>query len=207
MATHFILPSSPNLQCEDRFSILDSDELTVPFWAVFQKLLEQKVEDSKGIIDILETIALTLRGTTDTDYGSLREYLETKRPRDFFAKTWPCLVKLALRLPFLFPSHSLPILSSLRPSVKLSREQTACLVVHQFFCTLQAPTWQSGFQDFRLWFSAEQPHASAVEAYLTALFAYFQRLVDGTQTSPLAYPFDEWNISFDLCSYNKQNGR
>ena len=74
----------------------------------------------------------------------------------------------------------------------------ACLVVHQFLCTLTAPTWQDGFQDFHIWYSSEQPHAKAVEAYLTALFKYFFRLVDGNQYSPLRSAVEEWPITYNL---------
>lgn len=124
--------------------------------------------------------------------------MQSKISPTVFSKTWPLLVDLALRMPELFPEHSLPILSPSHPSLLMSREQTACLVIHQFLCTLTAPTWQEGYQDFHIWYSSEQPHSGAVEAYLTALFTYFERLASENETSPLAFGIEEWPVTYTL---------
>jgi poly(ADP-ribose) glycohydrolase len=198
MATKYTLPCSPSYVCEDRFSILDSDELQVPFWPLLEELLKQSITSPAQLIELLETIAVTLRQKSDTDYGCLRDFLHTKVTSDFFSRTWPLLVHLALQLPSLFPDSVLPILSNEHPSLRLSRKQAACLVVHQFLCTLAAPTWQDGYQDFHIWYSSEQPHAGAVNAYLTALFAYFDRLAGPRETSPMSYSEDEWPVTYTL---------
>jgi poly(ADP-ribose) glycohydrolase len=197
---YYILPSSSTVLCEDRFSITDSDELLVPFWAVLTTLLNTtKVDSPAVLIDILETIAVVRRGRSDTDYGYLKEFLlALDRRQHFFAQVWPAIKDLALEMPTLFPGSMIPILGKEQASLVLSRRQVACLVVHQFLCTLTAPTWQDGFQDFHIWYSSEQPHAKAVEAYLAALFEYFFRLVDGEQRSPLASGIEEWPITYTL---------
>ncbi|KFX86899.1 hypothetical protein V490_08737 [Pseudogymnoascus sp. VKM F-3557] len=193
----YMLPCSPQLLCEDRFSLLDSYEMQVPFWELFNALMVEQVNSPQGVIDILEYIAISLRQKTETDYGSLRDFM-MKLKGDFYTRTWPALVKLALEMPALFPKHYLTILSPRNPQVKLSRRQTACLVVHQFLCTLTAPTWQDGYQDFHIWYTSEQPHAGAVDAYLTALFTYFDRITDVDDYSPLTADPASWPISYTL---------
>ncbi|OBT90804.1 hypothetical protein VE02_00640 [Pseudogymnoascus sp. 03VT05] len=197
MEDSYVLPCSTQLLCEDRFSLLDSYELQAPFWELFNALMGEEVNSPRGVIDLLESIAISLRQKTDTDYGFLRDFMNGLKG-DFYTRTWPALVGLALEMPSLFPEHSLAILSSKNPQVKLSRRQMTCLVVHQFLCTLTAPTWQDGYQDFHIWYSSEQPHASAVDAYLTALFTYFDRLTDTDDYSPLAADLASWSISYTL---------
>ncbi|EGP89117.1 unnamed protein product [Zymoseptoria tritici ST99CH_1A5] len=198
MSTEYTLPCSPKYLCEDRFSILDSDELQVPFWPVFAELLKQPTTTPTQVIDLLETIAVTLRQKSSTDYGFLRDFMRTKLAPDFFSRTWPSVVDLSLQLPVLFPICTLPILSAGQASLQLTRRQAACLVTHQFLCTLAAPTWQDGYQDFHIWYSAEQPHARAVDAYLTALFKYFDRLGGPAETTPLSCSAEVWPITYTL---------
>ncbi|ELR04936.1 hypothetical protein GMDG_00194 [Pseudogymnoascus destructans 20631-21] len=123
------------------FSLLDSYELQVPFWELFNALMGEEVNSPRGVIDLLESISISLRQKIDTDYGFLRDFMKGLKD-DFYTQTWPALVRLALEMPSLFPEHSLTILSPKSPQVELSRRQTACLVVHQFLCTLTAPKWQ-----------------------------------------------------------------
>ncbi|OBT63204.1 hypothetical protein VE03_07750 [Pseudogymnoascus sp. 23342-1-I1] len=197
MEDRYILPCSPQVLCEDRFSILDSDVLHVPFWELFKALVVEEVNCPTDVIGVLESIAISLRQKTNTDYGSLRDFMTELKP-GFYTQTWPVIVGLALEMPSLFPRHSLSILSSKISQVKLSRRQTACLVVHQFLCTLTTPTWQDGFQDFHVWYNSDQPHAGAVNAYLTALFTYFDRLTNKNSYSPLAADMGIWPISYTL---------
>ena len=82
---YYILPSSPTVFCEDRFSITGSDELLVPFWEVLATLLStSKVDSPAALIDILETIAVVRRGRSDTDYGYLKEFLSALDRRQHF---------------------------------------------------------------------------------------------------------------------------
>ena len=198
MESHYILPSSPSILCEDRFSILDSDELHVPLWPLLTTLLQtSEISSASSVIDLLETIAISRSGTANTDYGTLKQHLIDHGDKsNSYQTTWPQIRALALELPILFPDHRIPILTRENPSLTLSRRQVACLVVHQFLCTLTAPTWQEGFQDFHIWYGSEQPHAGAVDAYLTSLFEYFFRLASDDPTfSPVA---NEWPIKYTL---------
>ena len=103
---YYILPSSPTVLCEARFSITDSDELLVPFWEVLTALLNTtKVESPAALIDILETTAVVRRGRSEADYGYLKEFLSAlDRRQHFFDQVWPAIKDLALEMPTLFPS-------------------------------------------------------------------------------------------------------
>lgn len=194
----YTFPSSPSIVCEDRFSILqDGDELYVPFWSLLSILLQNaEVESPESFADLLETIAVTKTGKSVSDYGFLKRFmLDDVYLGLFFRYIWPKIRELALDMPSLFPSHQLPTLGERRRKIEFSRIQVACLVVHQFLGTLDAPAWQDGFQDFHVGYSAEQPHHKAVRAYLTALFEYLRRLTSKEESSPLC---EEWPITYSL---------
>lgn len=196
MTIKYLLPSFPGRRCVDRFSIVESSEFMVEEWAVISTLLRRSVKNTTGLVDLLETISLTLHdGQEASDYATLLSFLNTSvlsvagdedLQGDFFARIWPSLVAIALEMPNLFPSGSLPSLSHSTPTVYLTKQQIVCLVVHQFFGTLDDPQWKKpgrgesradiGATDFTLWYTDNQPHPRAVHAYLSALFAYFSRV-------------------------------
>lgn len=193
------LPCSPNLLCDDRFDLTDSEADEVPFWRILKAALASPLADLSGLIELLETIAVTRRGTAGTDYELLgQSFLKYWTPQErFFQSIWPALKSLALELPDLFPS-GLDILSSTSCKIVLSRRQVACLVVHQFLCSLSTPSWmKDGCPDLRIWYSSQTPHPKAVEAYLFALFRYFEMiaLTDSLILTPSAFA---WPITFAL---------
>ncbi|KAJ7779604.1 poly glycohydrolase isoform [Mycena metata] len=90
-------------------------------------------------------------------------------------------VAVALEMPILFPDGYLEPLNGEKPSLSLTPRQIACLVVHQFLCTLPKLPWvpvneEENSQDLHIWFSGEQPHPKAVSAHLSALFVFFERI-------------------------------
>ena len=191
----YTLPSSPAITCQDRFGLLDSDTLDVPFWAVLTALLNPPVLSISSVLSILESIAVELRGTSPTDYSTLQAVL-SERNASFLA-AWPSIARLALDMPRLFPSHQLPVLKEGGTTrLELSREQVACLVVHQFLGTMGAPVWQEGFQNFDIWYQGEQPHETAPQIYLTAVLNYLQRI---SATFPLPTQ-EDWTITYELAS-------
>jgi poly(ADP-ribose) glycohydrolase len=188
----FILPHSPDYRCLDRFS-LHPDETQqedkhglVPFWPILQVLLSQQILTPKAFIELLDTITTTLHGTSGAagDYGFLKDFLTT-HAHGFFDSCWPMLAHIASALPTFFPLATLPVLGP-GDELRLSGGQVACLVVHQFLCTLQVPPWRDGYHDFSIWYSSGQRHPKAVEMYLTALFTYFASLPDALTTTPLS---------------------
>ena len=207
----FVLPCSPSILRPDRFDFVSSEELEVPFWRILSSILAESlksVADSSSLIDTLETISVVLHGETARNYVFLQRfldtYLTTSTPGSskFFTSTWPRLVGLALELPSLFPSHSIPPLKSDETSqIILSRRQAACLVVHQFLCSLPAHPWQTeSFVNLSLWYSAgEAMHQGAVQAYLAALFTYFEAI---TASEPeggiLHHSVEHWPIILTL---------
>jgi len=220
----FTLSSSPDLLCEDRFDIVGSDDLQVPFWEILTAILrpDNPIDDVATLIETLETIRACLRGHTkdfktansdydiiDTDYEYLREFLSnylSKPPGKiniFFNETWPRLVQIALEMPHLFPGHSLDhTYSTSREYVfAFSRRQIACLVIHQFLCSLPSHPWRTqSFVDLRVWYSssAASSHRSAMHAYLTALFTYFERVTSSAEDSILGFELKDWPIIFTL---------
>jgi poly(ADP-ribose) glycohydrolase len=217
MEHQFILPSSAKVRRQDRFDLVHSDEYEVPFWDLLTAILRNEsapVTDAASLIEALGTIAVTLRGTAvDVDFGLLRNFISrrmTDESANFFDETWPVLVDLALEMPNLFPGGTLPsLLSPAGTDVAFSRKQIACLVVHQFLCSLPPHPWSTeSFVDLRPWYSMSSTvHQGAVEAYLTALFTYFERIhesVDG-QKSILDLGTDEWPITFTMQSLTDQD--
>ena len=144
------------------------------------------------------------RGRTDSDYGFLKQYISNHEQEDqFFDQIWPQLKLLAQEMPDLFPGSQITILGRGQTSLVFSRRQIACLVVHQFLCTLAVPAWQAGFQDFHIWYSSEQPHAGAVDAYLTALFECFFRLAEESEYNPLKNAIKDWPITYTLHTFQE----
>ncbi len=178
----FVLPSAPSERCLDRFSILqdgqeDGDGL-VPFWPLLVEVLRQPVRMPSQLIDVLDTISNSLRGSSGAagDYGTLEAAVQEKEC-DFFGSIWPKIVRLALMTPRLYPEHCLPILKP-GMALGLSRDQAGCLVSHQFLCTLRPPPWRNDFVDFGIWYGSSQRHPQAVEMYLNAIFGFFKQVGD-----------------------------
>jgi poly(ADP-ribose) glycohydrolase len=207
----FVLPCSPSILRLDRFDVVSSDEPEIPFWRILSCILAESlnsVMDSSSLIDILETISVVLHGEAARNYEFLTEFLDkylttsTTGPSKFFLSTWPRLVRLALQLPSLFPTHTIPLLKNDENSqVILSRRQVACLVVHQFLCSLPAHPWQTeSFVNLSPWYSAgEAMHQGAVQAYLTALFTYFEAIEASEPNSGvLHHSVEDWPIIFTL---------
>ena len=193
------LPCSPNLFCIDRFDLTQSDADEVPFWSILQAALAPPLLHLNSLVDLLETIAITRRGAAATDYRLLRTTFEkywTSQER-FFQETWPVLRSVALELPLLFPS-GLHTLSAQNNRMVVSRRQVACLVIHQFLCSVGTPSWmKDGCPDFHIWYSSQTPHPRAVEAYFFALFRYFELL--GSAEGPILKPSaSEWPVTFTL---------
>ncbi|KAJ6526788.1 hypothetical protein B0H19DRAFT_1042088 [Mycena capillaripes] len=176
------LPSSPETLASDRFSLTDIEtEEPIPFWLILREILTPTVHSTSQLIDVLDTIAMTLRGRADSDNGFLRRFLDEKWDfRSFFDKTWPRCVELALEMPTLFPDGYLEPLTSEQPFQSYTSRQITCLVIHQFLCTLPKLPWipideEDNSQDLHIWYAGEQPHPKAVSAYLTAMFVFLER--------------------------------
>lgn len=192
----YTLPSSPELTCVDRFDILDRDDPDglVPFWCIVTKLLQREISSVYEIIDVLETIVLTLERSPLHDYHVLKNILASQWAS--FTRIWPCLRELALELPHLFPTHQVPMLLSGGAELRLTRRQAACLVVHQFLGTLPTPSTRDEFFDFSIWYSSNQPHINASTIYLTSILTYFERLASNDGFSPL--DSTDWDIKFRI---------
>lgn len=116
-------------------------------------------------------------------------------------------------MPELFPDGYIKVLGSAEnPELVFTRRQLACLVVHQFLCTIPTPSWmmkgkgkesmimagEEGFVDFSLWYSDEPANFEAVCAYLTALFTYMEKIA--TKPGWLEQGAEEWPVVMRLRS-------
>ncbi|KAJ8111664.1 hypothetical protein ONZ43_g5566 [Nemania bipapillata] len=198
----YLLPCSTSFTCYDRFSILDDPEHLedadgqVPFWSILTTLLKSSVETPAELIELLDTIAVTLREGSGPagDYQLLKSFISSSQSA-FFDTHWPLIVQLALELPQHFPSGSLQVLGNEDScaTLKLSKRQAACLVVHQFLCTLRAPAWREDFFDFGIWYGSSQRHDEACKIYLTCLFTYLETFLPTAKQ-----PQDDWYITYTL---------
>lgn len=78
-------------------------------------------------------------------------------------------------------------------------------MVHQFLGSLPTQPWSSDSSvDFHVWYSSNPAAPKAAQAYLHALFCYFERLVDGgdgkSPSALLACEVEEWPVTFTLRS-------
>ncbi|KAL2264251.1 hypothetical protein VTK26DRAFT_9027 [Humicola hyalothermophila] len=203
----------------------------VPLWPLLTHLLCSSSSPPPTALpelaSLLDTISVTVRGTARPagDYALLRDAIAAcfGGAEPFFRRVWPRLARLALEMPALFPDHRLPVLGRRRrpragedgcggggeARVRLSRRQVACLVVHQFLRTLDAPEWKAGrggegegeegereaLHDFGVWYDGGQKHVEAVRGYLTGLMRYFDRVVCGD----LGDGDDGWVVEYRLC--------
>ncbi|KAF2964487.1 hypothetical protein GQX73_g9087 [Xylaria multiplex] len=198
----YLLPCSASFRCLDRFSILnDLGELEdangqVPFWDVLTTLLGSPVETPTQLAELLDTIAVTLRGSSGQagDYQFLKSFVRDFQPA-FFDTYWPLIVQLALELPHHFPRGSLQVLGaeSSPSTLKLRRRQVVCLIVHQFLCTLSAPVWREEFFDFSIWYGPDQRHEQACRIYLTCFFTYLGAFLPTSKKWD-----DDWYITYTL---------
>lgn len=205
------LPCAPSIRRQDRFDLVSSDEPDLPFWRILTSILTGSLDspaEPASIIDVLETISVTLHGQSNTGYAFLRQFLQdyldvsTTRSTRFSTLIWPGIVHLALELPTLFQDSCIPFSQGHGPDrIILSRRQVACLVIHQFLCSLPAHPWQTeSFIDLSPWYSTGgSMHPGAVKAYLTALFAYFEAIfLPSPNGVIIQYSVDDWPLIFTL---------
>ncbi|RTE76098.1 hypothetical protein BHE90_009443 [Fusarium euwallaceae] len=182
----FLLPNSPSCRVLDRFSDLpdnvqidEDDSGCIPFWPLLQHLLRLPVSSISQLIDRMQTITANAGTCQDNDFGTLKGFLSTQNETKFFSTIWPKLCDIALDLPIYFPSGQLELLQPRLP-LHLSRGQVACLIIHQFLCSVVPQRDDEGYQDLSIWYSSGQRHPAAVEMYLEALFTYFERLPEAS---------------------------
>ncbi len=173
----------------------------MPFWDLLMTLFKSQVETPNQLVELLETIAVTLRGNSEPagDYHLLKSFISDSLP-EFFNTHWPSIIQLARDLPRQFPSSSLPVLGleASGSTLRLSRRQTACLLVHQFLCTLRPPVWRENYFDFSIWYASGQRHEQACRTYLTCFFTYLE-----TFDSQPKGPPDDWFVTYTLVTSEK----
>ena len=161
------LPSHSNSFVEDRFSVCEqySDRPQVPHWVFIETLLQKK--PLRRLEDLLDVIG---HNEHDLEFSTLKSVLQDK----FSLRTFPVMIKAALRMPELFSNGVLEILTpGTTKTISLTREQIACLLAHMFLCTLKTPIWNKHWCTFGIWFATNSRPA---REYLKCLLAYFAEL-------------------------------
>ena len=184
------LPNHPQSRISDPLSVLDSDELKVPYWRFLTTLLDPIVSNYQiesnqvpgeaafsalpqtsltaneiynKFTNALETIAYSLTGNGRSDHSLLLAH-------------WPDLlsphlvkriVHAALQLPATIPEGCLPVLgwspsstSVAQHTVSLTTEQVACIICHMVLGTLPKPPWEALPVDKGGGFSWDGPNLS-----------------------------------------------
>lgn len=175
---YVLLPSHPEVRTEDPLSICeDYESETVPMWTFITKLLNPaKITTIESLLDTISTVQ-------SRDLHTLEAFLKSHDSTGSLLKKIPAMIKVALKMPDIFPGLKIPVLSPGKESrVILTREQAACLLVHMFFCTLRPPSWNKFWVDFSVWYDTP---SLPTTAYLKTLLTYFSRLdEDGLPQSP-----------------------
>lgn len=172
------LPSNPSLYVEDPLSVCeDYDSPTVQKWRMISALLCRNcaVWNMERLKDVITTFRPSI------DVRTLSTIIQERGCDRFFSITFPAMVKLALRMPELFPEG---LLSALIPGensdVTLTRNQAGCLLVHMFLCSTHAAPWHKYWVDFNVWYDSDSP---PVVAYLHTLLAYFEQLASSDNSA------------------------
>ena len=165
------LPSNPSLYVEDPLSVCeDYDSPTVQKWRMVSAVLCN--ESAAWNMERLKDVITTFRHSVGVK--TLSAVIQERGCDHFFSVTFPAMVKLALRMPELFPEGLLPVLApGENAAVSLTRTQAGCLLVHMFLCSTHPSDWHKYWVDFSVWYDSESP---PVIAYLHTLLAYFEQL-------------------------------
>ena len=180
---HFVLPCHLDETIEDPLSICgDYESLIVPKWLFIETLLNRRIDDIDSLLEVIDCLQ------PDIELECLRVCLEDfvcYTEEIFFSQTVPAMIKLALRMPELFPTGKLLILrTGVECQVAFTREQVACLLVHMFLCSLQPSSENTFWVNFSIWYKT--PVTAPMLCYLQTLLTYFQKLdCNGLPAEPL----------------------
>ena len=180
---HFVLPCHLDETIEDPLSICgDYESLIVPKWLFIETLLNRRIDDIDSLLEVIDCLQ------PDIELECLRVCLEDfvcYTEETFFSQTVPAMIKLALRMPELFPTGKLLILrTGVECQVAFTREQVACLLVHMFLCSLQPSSENTFWVNFSIWYKT--PVTAPMLCYLQTLLTYFQKLdCNGLPAEPL----------------------
>jgi len=151
----------------------------------------------------LEAAIKSINPRCDWEFGTLIDFFESEytetETKDFFNKTLPQVIKLALQLPFLCPKP-IPLLSkSIDKEIILSQKQIASLLANAMLCTFPRQGSLNANQhnrypsiNFHTLYSS--PSSSTKTSKLKCIFHYFARIVEGMPSGNISFHrqvFDE----------------
>ena len=197
------LPCHPESTISDPLSILDSEEVLVPYWDFLKALLNPFVDETGALeepnarlsqfIDVLETISYSVTGNGSPNFSLL---LESASPTQLSRLVGP-IVRSALNMKELFPDGVLPTFEDPAVSPKsrsctenryisskgafttitLDHAQLSCLLCHMILGTFSKPQWMSwnGPCLGPLWFADDGKGDRRIKtAYIHVLLAFLE---------------------------------
>lgn len=191
--TLYLLPSHPSITCSDPLGCCEDDQPFPSAWAVFVNSIAAFRANTFclwNLPDLVQDLAYSLHDNGKADAGFLRRYIKDSFPDREDTAAHALLeeiVRCALALPILFPTHTIPYLCTERHLLKFSRAQVKSLVAHQLLGTLKPPRNNTWGCTFSCWYSTHQPLKYAVRGYLSTLFHYFQ--TPTTTINPVLYEY------------------
>lgn len=184
----YSLPTDPSIPNEDRLGLLDTEDATQV--EVLEVLLQKSLQDleslpssliqdqdqtitgaAKILCTLIEDIAYVIHTNSSLNTDHLKEHLiKFQVP----VKTSLNIISVALQLPKVFETCTLPVLSADGETVTLNGYQIRSLLAHQFLGTLSQPSGTDwGLPVLTSWFSGEPRCPNAVEGYLATILDYF----------------------------------
>jgi hypothetical protein len=193
------LPNHPESKISDPLSILNSDEVLVPYWDFLTTLLRPFIEASRAneapdnrlskFIEALGTICYSLTGNGSQDFSLLLEFPSATR------LVGP-IITSALNMKELFPDGILQTLGKSEDlqvgftngegfvsstgtieTITLNHPQVSCLVCHMVLGTFSKPPWMTwdGPNLGSVWFTDDGKGDQKMKrAYIQVLLAYLE---------------------------------
>ncbi|XP_058064280.1 poly(ADP-ribose) glycohydrolase [Anopheles bellator] len=163
-------------------------------WARVCHMLDDKILDSRQLEAVIRSYNPAIKHG-DIQFKALHLLLgkqcEINERNTFFGTTLPKIVKLARRLPELFPVLLPRLMAGSNLAVSMSQEQAACLVANAFLCTLPDPNERMHGRTIRFsnpnFVALYGRGESAALQKLKCLLNYLRRVCDRMPNGVLTY--------------------
>lgn len=194
---HVRMPCSRENLYPGQSSLQSSEQKVQNRWELIEATLLGPIKSSIELQDaILKYNAhYSKRWNFEALHSYFNEVLDVAGREEFFDKTLPAMVNLALRLPTLC-TQAIPLLKQQQNhSLTMSQEQAACLLANAFFCTFPRRnsckhSEYSTFPDvnFNRLFQGGKGGTNSVKTEkLQAIFHYFRRVTKEMPTGTLTF--------------------
>ncbi|XP_055304353.1 poly(ADP-ribose) glycohydrolase-like [Sitodiplosis mosellana] len=149
-ANHVKLACSPHNEYKTESSSDPTKVITSPRWEIIQTALLREIDSSRELQQ--QILTYNSKYAKEWKFDSLHALFELElddaESEQFFRKTLPGIIGLALQLPHLVPS-AIPLLKrGENKSISLSQQQIACLLANAFLCTFPRRNEKSRYSEY-----------------------------------------------------------